>query len=58
MSDKTIVRQCMEIKDKQKRIDMASILFAEGYAVRELAVKPVGGKGTKKYYVEYWKEAN
>ena len=56
MSDMAIVRSRLEIKDKQKRIEIASILFAEGYTVREVTVKPVSGKGTKKYYVEYWKE--
>ena len=57
MSDKAIVRQRMEIKDKQRRIDIASDLFAEGYTVRPVEVKPAG-KNIKKYYVEYWKEDN
>lgn len=57
MGDKMIVRNRIEIKDKQKRIEIASVLFAEGYAVREVAVKPAG-KNTKIYYVEYWKEGN
>lgn len=52
-----IVRQRAEVKDKQKRIEMASILFAEGYTVREITVKP-SNKNVKKYYVEYWKEEN
>lgn len=52
-----IVRQRIEIKDKEKRVEMAAVLFAEGYTVREVAVKPAG-KNVKKYYLEYWKEAN
>lgn len=57
MSERAIVRQRMEIKDKQRRIDVASSLVAEGYTVRLLEVKPAN-KNQKKYYVEYWKEEN
>lgn len=52
-----IVRQRIEVKDKEKRVELASILFAEGYTVREVAVRPAN-KNVKKYYVEYWKEEN
>lgn len=57
MSERAIVRQRMEIKDKQERLQVASVLIGNGYTVREVAVKPVG-KNQKKYYVEYWKEEN
>lgn len=57
MSERAVVRQRMEIKDKQRRIDVASSLFAEGYTVRPVEVKPAG-KNVKKYFVEYWKEEN
>lgn len=56
MSERAIVRQRAEIKDKQERLQVISILAGNGYTVREVAVKPVSGKGTKKYFVEYWKE--
>ena len=58
MSDKAIVRQRMEIKDKEERIRVAGICIANGYSAREVAVKPANGKGAKKYYIEYWKEEN
>lgn len=57
MGDKTIVRQRMEIKDKEERLRVASICISNGYTAREVAVKPAG-KNVKKYYVEYWKESN
>lgn len=57
MSEKAIVRQRMEIKDKEERIRVAGICVANGYCVREVAVKPAN-KNQKKYYVEYWKEEN
>lgn len=55
MNERATVRQRMEIKDKQRRIVVASSLFAEGYTVRPVEVKPAG-KNQKKYYIEYWKE--
>ena len=55
MNDKAIVRQRIEIKDKQERLQVISILAGNGYTVRE--VKPAG-KNVKKYFVEYWKEEN
>lgn len=57
MSDKAIVRQRIEIKDKQERLQVISILAGNGYTVREIAVKPAN-KNIKKYYVEFWKEEN
>lgn len=57
MSEKAIVRQRVEIKDKQERLHVISILAGNGYTVREVAVKPAG-KNVKKYFVEYWKESN
>ena len=56
MSEKFIARQRMEIKDKERRVEIAAMLFAEGYAVRPVEVKLASGRCTKKYYVEYWKE--
>ena len=57
MNDKAIVRQRIEIKDKQERLQVISILAGNGYTVREAAVNPAG-KNVKKYFVEYWKEEN
>ncbi len=57
MSERAITRQRIEIKDKQERLQVISILAGNGYTVREAAVKPVG-KNVKKYFVEYWKEEN
>lgn len=57
MSERAIARQRIEIKDKQERLQVISILAGNGYTVREAAVKPAG-KNVKKYFVEYWKEEN
>ena len=57
MSDKIIVRQRAEIKDRSERLQVISILAGNGYTVREVAVKPTKNN-VKKYYVEDWKEDN
>lgn len=57
MSDKAIVRQRMEIKDREERLQVASILVGNGYTVREVTVKP-SKSNLKKYYIEYYKEEN
>lgn len=57
MSDKAIVRQRVEIKDRDERLRVASILIGNGYTVREVAVKP-SKSNLKKYFIEYYKEEN
>lgn len=57
MSEKIIVRQRAEVKDRAERLQMISILAGNGYTVREVAVKP-SKNNVKKYYVEYWREDN
>ena len=57
MSDKAIVRQRMEIKDRDERLQVASVLIGNGYTVREVAVKS-SKSNLKKYYLEYYKEDN
>lgn len=57
MSERAIVRQRMEIKDREERLQVASVLIGNGYTVREVAVKP-SKSNIKKYYIEYYKEEN
>ena len=52
MSERAIVRQRMEIKDREERLQVASVLIGNGYTVREVAVKP-SKSNIKKYYIEY-----
>lgn len=57
MSNQAIVRQRAEIKDREERLRVASILIGNGYTVREISVKPTKSN-LRKFYIEYYKEDN